>query len=204
MKILRSGLEHCQPQGDPNLHQSRVKWTRQNLAAMISWRHTARSHISGKQLKFRVVITLCKLFIHVPLLLLWSHLWVNPPPLWSVCFWTAMYISLDQYRSRVGTFHGIYYVKFASSVCYITISWVYILLSMLTYIFSYLIYSRNKTANQATDRICKLNCSYHINNHICPIHIETVRGHTPKSGPPSSGIKYHPRHIDLPCQCKRD
>ena len=55
-----------------------------------------------------------------------------------------VHISLDQYRSRVGTFHGIYYGKFASSGCYITISWVCILLSMLKYIFSYLIYSRNK------------------------------------------------------------
>ena len=70
---------------------------------------------------------------------------LSKPAASVVCMlWTAMYISLDQCRSRVGTFQGIYYGKFASSVCYITISWVYILLSMLRYIFSYLIYLRNK------------------------------------------------------------
>ena len=80
----------------------------------------------------------------IPLQFRWCHVWASPPLLWSVCLRASMCINLDQYRSRVGTFHGIYYGKFASSVCYITIGWVYILLNMLRYISSYLKYSRHK------------------------------------------------------------
>ena len=80
----------------------------------------------------------------IPLQFRWCHVRASPPLLWSVCLRASMCINLDQYRSRVGTFHGIYYGTFASSVCYITIGWVYILLNMLRYISSYLKYSRHK------------------------------------------------------------
>ena len=80
----------------------------------------------------------------IPLQFRWCHFRASPPLLWSVCLRASMCINLDQYRSRVGTFHGIYYGKFASSVCYITIGWLYILLNMLRHISSYLKYSRHK------------------------------------------------------------